>query len=142
MEGLDHAIDGFIGVSPIDHDEPMAPNCIGLTAHVDSHSVDRRRDSEILTAEFLRNLAGNKVAAFHRHGEHKELSRENAKHMKELEFLSQKLSNDVASKTESIANLSTANTVLLEQMQKMKAEMERMHSRMHHQNPAAPSVFD
>ena len=70
---------------------------------------------------------------------------QNARHMKELEFLSQKLSSDVADKTQSIANLSTANTVLLEQMQRMKSEMERMQNQMlppDRTDAAAASVFD
>merc|ERR1712079_920975 len=86
------------------------------------------------TAEFLRNLTGkrgqsgianNGFGSFVR-SKPKQLTLQNAKHMKELEFLSQKLSSDVADKTQSIANLSTANSVLLEQMHRMKQEMDRM----------------
>jgi len=128
---------GFIGVSPIDDDEPLSPNTCYLPHEMDTQS-DRRRDSEVLTAEFLRNLTGkrgqsgitnNGFGSFVR-SKPKQLTLQNAKHMKELEFLSQKLSSDVADKTQSIANLSTANTVLLEQMQRMKQEMDRMQSQM------------
>jgi len=45
---------------------------------------------------------------------------------KEMQILSQKLSFDVANKTQSIQNLEIANTVLLGQMQKMKMEMDEM----------------
>merc|ERR1719499_2791605 len=122
---------GFIGVSPIDDDEPMTPN--SCTSPQDKG--DRRRDSEVLTAEFLRNLTGKgsgNNAGYSRmcRPKPKELTLQNAKHMKELEFLSQKLSSDVADKTQSIANLSTANSVLLEQMKRMKVEMDRMHSQL------------
>merc|ERR1719150_2964983 len=129
---------GFIGVSPIDDDEPLSPNACYLPHHEMDTQSDRRRDSEVLTAEFLRNLTGkrgqsgitnNGFGSFVR-SKPKQLTLQNAKHMKELEFLSQKLSSDVADKTQSIANLSTANTVLLEQMQRMKQEMDRMQSQM------------
>jgi len=136
---------GFIGVSPIDDDEPLTPNSYTspMEAHLSTKDRDRRRDSEVLTAEFLRNLPGRGGST----GPHsrfmqpkrKELTMQNAKHMKELEFLSQKLSSDVADKTQSIANLSTANSVLLDQMQKMKVEMERMQSRM--EQDQEPSLY-
>jgi len=127
---------GFIGVSPIDDDEVMTPNhCFSPQATGMMEQSDRRRDSDVLTAEFLRNLTGKRgsnpsgFGSFSR-TKPKELTLQNAKHMKELEFLSQKLSSDVADKTQSIANLSTANSVLLEQMQRMKQEMDRMQSQM------------
>ena len=47
----------------------------------------------------------------------------NAKNGKELQFVSQQLTSDVANKAASIQNLEMANTALLEQMAKMQKQM-------------------
>jgi len=127
---------GFIGVSGVD-DEDVSPCPSPLSTPAISAE---RRDSQILSAEFLkgsgltspsprRNGHGNFLSGPQpRKVNSKKAMMETAKHVKELQFLSQKLSSDVASKSQSIENLSTANTVLLEQMQRMKNEMERLQS--------------
>jgi len=54
------------------------------------------------------------------------LTLQNAKHGKELQFVSQQLTHDVAQKTESIENLQMANTALLQKMTAMQSKMNKM----------------
>jgi len=128
---------GFIGVSGID-DEDVSPCPSPLLPSTPSNAAERR-DSQILSAEFLKGSglasprrngstprSARKANVQHKVHNSKKAMMETAKHVKELQFLSQKLSSDVATKSQSIENLSTANTVLLEQMQRMKNEMEQM----------------
>merc|ERR1719148_260328 len=141
---------GFIGISGVD-DEDVSPCPSPLLPStplslLTGNKFAERRDSQILSAEFLkgsglaippspRRRAASPKSQSARNGRverkvrvnnSKKAMMETAKHVKELQFLSQKLSSDVATKSQSIENLSTANTVLLEQMQRMKNEMEQM----------------
>merc|ERR1719361_1479606 len=52
----------------------------------------------------------------------------NAKNGKELQFVSQQLTNDVVQKSESIENLQMANTALMQEMTAMKMQMQQLQS--------------
>merc|ERR1712087_648031 len=138
--GMDIEVDGdstargFIGISNVDDEDVSPLPSPQLTSETETgYRFAERRDSQILSAEFLK---GNGLKSPKRRAKvrgvkvnnSKKAMMETAKHVKELQFLSQKLSSDVATKSQSIENLSTANTVLLEQMQRMKSEMERLQS--------------
>mmetsp|Transcript_47423 Transcript_47423/g.76072 ORF Transcript_47423/g.76072 Transcript_47423/m.76072 type:complete len:722 (+) Transcript_47423:64-2229(+) len=71
------------------------------------------------TATFFKRAAGD-------NNDENELNADNAKNGKELQFVSQKLTHDVANKTEAIENLEATNTALMEQMQKMQKEMNSL----------------
>jgi len=78
------------------------------------------------TATFFKKAVGNET-------ESQKLDLTKVKNGKELQFVSQQLTSDVATKAQNIENLEIANTQLLEQMQKMKKQMEEM-SKNQHQN--------
>jgi len=52
----------------------------------------------------------------------------NAKHGKELQFVSQQLTHEVSQKTESIENLQLANTALMQEMATMQMQMQQLAS--------------
>eukprot|EP01083_Nonionella_stella_P046496 124521_1 len=86
-----------------------------------SRSVDGSTASDMMNAAFFKRV---NAAAENKADE--ELNVDNAKNVVEMHFLSQQLSRDVANKTQSIENLEMANTVLFEQMAKMKQQMHQM----------------
>eukprot|EP00484_Ammonia_sp_Unknown_P027724 CAMPEP_0197039940 /NCGR_PEP_ID=MMETSP1384-20130603/16700_1 /TAXON_ID=29189 /ORGANISM="Ammonia sp." /LENGTH=577 /DNA_ID=CAMNT_0042470615 /DNA_START=40 /DNA_END=1773 /DNA_ORIENTATION=+ len=53
-------------------------------------------------------------------------SKSNETQVKEMQFLSQKLSMDVATKAQSISQLEMTNTMLIDQMQRMKQQVEML----------------
>eukprot|EP01083_Nonionella_stella_P124505 375984_1 len=65
-------------------------------------------------------------------GDQPPLDMSSAKNGKELQFVSQQLTNDVANKTQSIQNLEMANTALMQQMQKMQKQMKQMEQNSQH----------
>eukprot|EP01084_Bolivina_argentea_P216208 367346_1 len=88
----------------------------------------KRRNSQVgikphhrPTATFFKRAVGD-----HSTTHQNKLNISNAKNGKELQFVSQQLTSDVANKTQSIQNLELANTALMEQMEKMKKQMDDM----------------
>ena len=89
------------------------------------------------TATFFKKAVGNE-------SDSKKLDLSKVKNGKELEFVSQALTSDVASKAQSIENLEMANTQLMEQMQRMKKQMEDMskNTKSHVSNQESQSISD
>eukprot|EP00483_Globobulimina_turgida_P003065 UN03070 len=85
-------------------------------SHVNDNDIPFR-----LNASFFKNVNDNSYK-----NDNNKLSIDNVKNVKEMQFLSQQLTNDVANKTQSIQDLGIANAVLFEQMEKMKNVMEQM----------------
>ena len=57
-----------------------------------------------------------------------ELNIDNAKTAKEMQILSQKLSNDVKNRSQTVENLQMTNSYLLDQMKKMKMQIDEMEN--------------
>eukprot|EP01084_Bolivina_argentea_P266966 452999_1 len=75
------------------------------------------------TATFFKKAVGDNSASSYSQNK---INPNDVKSSKEMEFLSQQLTSDVAKKTESIQNLQMANSALVEKMQQMKQQMDSM----------------